>query len=90
MFVRVFQYCVTLLTGIMQDQTVKIAEARDLEVELQKLRDENADLRKRLNETYSLESAKKKAETRVEQLEQRASIMKLNALVLVLTNAEDG
>ena len=90
MFVRVFQYCVTLLTGIMQDQTVKIAEARDLEVEVQKSRDENADLRKRLNETYSLESAKKKAETRVEQLEQRASIMKLNALVLVLTNAEDG
>ena len=69
---------------------MKIAEARDLEVELQKLRDENADLRKRLNETSSLESAKKKAETRVEQLEQRASIMKLNALVLVLTNAEDG
>ncbi|KAK7692571.1 hypothetical protein QCA50_004201 [Cerrena zonata] len=53
------------------DQTVKVAEARELESELLRLREENAGLRKRLNETSSLESAKKKAETRVEQLEQK-------------------
>ncbi|KAI0645643.1 CASP C terminal-domain-containing protein [Trametes meyenii] len=53
------------------DQTVKVAEARELERELRRSRDENADLRKRLNEVSSLESAKKKAETRVEQLEQK-------------------
>ncbi|KAI0775656.1 CASP C terminal-domain-containing protein [Trametes elegans] len=53
------------------DQTVKVAEARDLEVELQRSRDENAELRKRLSEVSSLESARKKAETRVEQLEQK-------------------
>ncbi|KAJ3550102.1 hypothetical protein NM688_g5108 [Phlebia brevispora] len=53
------------------DQTVKIAEAKDLEAELQRLRDENADMRKRLNEISALESAKKKAEGRAEQLEQK-------------------
>ncbi|TBU33882.1 CASP C terminal-domain-containing protein [Dichomitus squalens] len=53
------------------DQTVKVAEARDLEAELQRTREENVDLRKRLSETSSLESAKRKAESRVEQLEQK-------------------
>ncbi|KAI9060254.1 hypothetical protein FKP32DRAFT_1595655 [Trametes sanguinea] len=53
------------------DQTVKVAEARELETELQRSREENADLRKRLNEVSTLESAKKKAEARVEQLEQK-------------------
>ena len=57
--------------GPLQDQTVKAAEARDLEAELQRARDENADLRKRLNEVSSLESAKKKADSRIEQLEQK-------------------
>ena len=54
-----------------QDQTVKVAEARDLESELQRAREENAELRKRLNEVSSLETAKRKADTRVEQLEQK-------------------
>lgn len=53
------------------DQTVKVAEARDLETELQRVRAENEELRKRLNESSGLEAAKKKAETRVEQLEQK-------------------
>ena len=42
-----------------------------METEVQRLREENADLRKRLNESSSLETAKKKAEARVEQLEQK-------------------
>lgn len=54
-----------------QDQTVKVAEARELELELWRVKEENADFKKRLNETSSLESAKKKAEARAEQLEQR-------------------
>ncbi|KAH9949595.1 CASP C terminal-domain-containing protein [Amylocystis lapponica] len=53
------------------DQTVKVAEARELEVELQRARDENVELRKRLNEVSALEAAKKKADTRIEQLEQK-------------------
>ena len=48
---------------------MKVAEARELESELQKLREENVDLRKQLNESSSLEAAKRKAEARVEQLE---------------------
>ncbi|PBK91487.1 hypothetical protein ARMGADRAFT_1106045 [Armillaria gallica] len=52
------------------DQTVKVAEARELEIELRRLHDENADLKRRVNETASIETAKKKAEVKVEQLEQ--------------------
>jgi len=52
-----------------QDQTVKVAEARDLEAELKRLREENIDLRKRVNDFSAVETAKKKAETKVEQLE---------------------
>ena len=54
-----------------------MAEARELEVELRRAREESAELRKRLNEVSSLENAKKKADARVEQLEQ-----KVHALVL--------
>lgn len=50
---------------------MKVAEAHELEAELQRMRDENAELRKRLNEAASLEAAKKKADVRVEQLEQK-------------------
>lgn len=35
------------------------------------MKEENAELRKRLNETSSLESAKNKAEAKAEQLEQK-------------------
>ncbi|GJE95498.1 CASP C terminal-domain-containing protein [Phanerochaete sordida] len=57
------------------DQTVKVAEARELELELQRMKEENADLKKRLSETSSLETSKKKAEARAEQLEQRMEEM---------------
>lgn len=50
---------------------MKVAEARELEVELQKTRDENAELRRRVNEAASLETAKRKADARIEQLEQK-------------------
>ncbi|CAK5281610.1 unnamed protein product [Mycena citricolor] len=53
------------------DQTVKVAEARDLEAELKRLREENTELRRRVNDFSSVESAKKKAELKVEQLEQK-------------------
>jgi hypothetical protein len=46
-----------------------VAEARDLEAELKRLREENIDLRKRVNDFSVVETAKKKAETKVEQLE---------------------
>lgn len=46
-----------------------MAEARDLEAELKRLREENIDLRKRVNDFASVETAKKKAESKVEQLE---------------------
>ncbi|KAG6837511.1 hypothetical protein H0H93_008436 [Arthromyces matolae] len=53
------------------DQTVKVAEALEVEVELRRFREENADLRKRVNEFSSIESAKKKLDFKVEQLEQK-------------------
>ncbi len=52
-----------------QDQTVKIAEARDLEHELQRYREENAELKKRVSETSNIEAAKKKVDSKLEQLE---------------------
>ncbi|KAF9529197.1 CASP C terminal-domain-containing protein [Crepidotus variabilis] len=53
------------------DQAVKVAEAMEQETELQKLREENTELKKKLSETSSLEVAKKKLETKVDQLEQK-------------------
>ncbi|KIM91916.1 hypothetical protein PILCRDRAFT_57062 [Piloderma croceum F 1598] len=57
------------------DQTVKVAEARELESELQRLRTENVDLRKRVGEVSVLEGAKKKADAKVEVLEQKMDEM---------------
>lgn len=53
------------------DQAVKAAEVNDLEIEVKRLRDENAELRRRNSDIASLEAAKKKAETRAEQLEEK-------------------
>ncbi|KAI0305446.1 CASP C terminal-domain-containing protein [Multifurca ochricompacta] len=53
------------------DQTVKIAEARDLEDELQRVKADNAELQRRVSEFASMEAAKKKAESKVEQLEEK-------------------
>ena len=75
---------------VPQDQTVKVAEARELESELQRMKEENADLRKRLSETSALEAAKKKAEARAEQLEQKVCTLtshfgaRLNMLGMLL------
>ncbi|KAJ6587105.1 CASP C terminal-domain-containing protein, partial [Mycena vulgaris] len=57
------------------DQTVKVAEARDLESELKRLREENVDFRKRVNDFSVVETAKKKAELKAEQLEQKMEEM---------------
>ncbi|KAH8993266.1 CASP C terminal-domain-containing protein [Lactarius hatsudake] len=59
------------LLEVAVDQTVKVAEARDLEDELQRAKAENAELQRRVSELASLEAAKKKAETRAEQLEEK-------------------
>jgi homeobox protein cut-like len=53
---------------------VKVAEAVELELELQRARDENAELRKQVSSYAGLEAAKKKAEERSEQLEQKARL----------------
>ncbi|KAF8904459.1 CASP C terminal-domain-containing protein [Gymnopilus junonius] len=53
------------------DQTVKVTEAMEHEAELQRLRDENAELKMRINDFSSIENARKKAEMRTEQLEQK-------------------
>ena len=52
---------------------MKVSEAQALEVEVHRLRDENAELRRKNNEISSLEVAKKRAEARVEALEQKVS-----------------
>ncbi|KAL1743372.1 CASP C terminal-domain-containing protein [Schizophyllum fasciatum] len=57
------------------DQTVKVAETRDFEAQIARLREENAELRKRVNEVSSLEAAKKKAESRIETLEAKMEDM---------------
>jgi homeobox protein cut-like len=50
---------------------VKVSEAQALEVEVQRLREENAELRRKNNEISFLEVAKKRAEAKVESLEQK-------------------
>jgi homeobox protein cut-like len=70
-----------------------VAEALELEVELQSLRDENGELRKRVSEYSSVEIAKKKAESKVEQLEQKVWPIYMYAIVVlttVFTNWIDG
>ncbi|KIM45231.1 hypothetical protein M413DRAFT_441914 [Hebeloma cylindrosporum] len=53
------------------DQAVKVTEAMEHEAELQRLKEENADLKKRINDFATVENAKKKLETKVEQLDQK-------------------
>jgi type II secretory pathway component PulM len=59
----------------IQDQTVKIAETRDLEDELQRVKAENAELQGRVSEIANIDAARKKAENRAEQLEERACLI---------------
>lgn len=51
---------------------MKVAEARDLQDELQRVKAENVDLQRHITDFASVEAAKKKAEGRVEQLEEKA------------------
>ncbi|KAK4689850.1 homeobox protein cut-like, partial [Tremellales sp. Uapishka_1] len=53
------------------DQTVKVAEARMLESELVRLREENTELKTKVGEIAGVEDKKKKAEKRADQLEER-------------------
>ncbi|KZO93071.1 hypothetical protein CALVIDRAFT_519337 [Calocera viscosa TUFC12733] len=59
------------LLDVASDQSVKIAEARILESEVTRLREENGELKKKVAEVNTLEGAKKKADARVEQLEEK-------------------
>ena len=56
---------------------MKVAEARDLETELQRLREENASLRKTVEESSGVETARKKAEARVGTLETKVLTRRL-------------
>lgn len=52
---------------------MKISEARELDGELQRIREENMELRKKLADSANAEAASKKAEARVEALESKVS-----------------
>jgi homeobox protein cut-like len=54
---------------------VKIAETRDLEDELQRVKVENAELQRRVSELANIDAAKKKVESRAEQLEEKARVV---------------
>jgi homeobox protein cut-like len=54
---------------------VKVAEARDLEDELQRVKAENTELQKRVSELANIDAAKKKAESRAEQLEEKVRLV---------------
>lgn len=54
---------------------MKIAETRDLEDELQRVNAENAELQRRVSEFANIDAAKKKAESKAEQLEEKARLM---------------
>jgi len=70
--VRIYNLCLlSCLTLFIKDQTVKVAEALELEAESRRLREENVDLRRRVNDFSTVETSKKKLEARVEQLEQK-------------------
>lgn len=55
------------------DQTVKVAEARMLESELARLREENAELKKRADEGRGWEDKARKSEKRADSLEEKVS-----------------
>ncbi|KAG5648583.1 hypothetical protein DXG03_003194 [Asterophora parasitica] len=63
------------------DQTVKVAEALEVEAELRRLREENVELRKRVSDFSVVENAKRKSDIRVEQLEQKMEEMILEKVL---------
>jgi len=54
---------------------VKIAETRDLEDELQRVKAENTELQRRVSELANTDAAKQKVESRAEQLEEKARVI---------------
>ena len=54
---------------------MKIAETRDLEDELQRVKAENAEMQRRVSELANIDAAMKKAESRAEQLEEKARLV---------------
>ncbi|PVG01219.1 hypothetical protein CPB86DRAFT_773346 [Serendipita vermifera] len=57
------------------DQMVKVGESKELEAEIQLLKSENAELRRKVLETSTLETAKKRAEDKVEAMENKMEEM---------------
>lgn len=55
----------------------------ETEAELRRLREENTELKKRIADLNSVEAAKKKAESRTEQLEQKVVDMLLDGAFVV-------
>jgi homeobox protein cut-like len=53
---------------------VRVAEAETLETEVQKLREDNADLKRRVSDIATLEASLRKADSRAETLEEKAYI----------------
>ncbi|KIY49113.1 hypothetical protein FISHEDRAFT_65554 [Fistulina hepatica ATCC 64428] len=53
------------------DQTVKVSEAREMAAELARLREENSELKQRVNETPTIEAARTRAEEKAQQLENK-------------------
>lgn len=59
------------------DQTVKVAEARMLESELARLREENGELKRQVGEMGTVEEKRKKAEAKVESMEEKVRVGEL-------------
>ena len=58
------------------DQTVKVAEAKMLESEMKRLREENGELKRQVAEIAAVEQGRKKAEAKVAELEGKVSSRK--------------
>lgn len=58
-----------------QEQTVKASQASQLEKELLKLKEENIALNRKVSELSGVETAKKKAESKAQLLEERMEDM---------------
>jgi hypothetical protein len=58
----------------LQDQLVTSTASKDLEVEISRLQTENADLKRKVADFGVVESAKKRAEDKIEVLEKKVRI----------------
>jgi homeobox protein cut-like len=64
---------------------VKVGESKELEAEIQLLKSENAELRRKVSETAALETAKKRAEDKVEAIENKVRYS--TEIMLVILNS---